>query len=89
MALGTFAIGTEGFMIAPLLPSLAEDLSVGLVAAGHNEAANDGERRSCRRAHDRRHERKVESAQGPRGDVDRRDGRERGPRDARHVHAWP
>jgi len=34
MALGTFAIGTEGFMIAPLLPSLAEDLSVGLVAAG-------------------------------------------------------
>src|SRR5580704_8068277 len=33
-ALGTFAIGTEGFMIAPLLPSLAEDLSVGLVAAG-------------------------------------------------------
>src|SRR5260370_3251927 len=34
MALGTFAIGTEGFMIAPLLPSLAEDLSVGLVTAG-------------------------------------------------------
>ena len=34
MALGTFAIGTEGFMIAPLLPSLAEDLSVGFVAAG-------------------------------------------------------
>jgi predicted MFS family arabinose efflux permease len=34
MALGTFAIGTEGFMIAPLLPNLAEDLSVGLVAAG-------------------------------------------------------
>jgi predicted MFS family arabinose efflux permease len=33
-ALGTFAIGTEGFMIAPLLPSLAQDLSVGLVAAG-------------------------------------------------------
>ena len=27
MALGTFAIGTEGFMIAPLLPNLAEDLS--------------------------------------------------------------
>jgi predicted MFS family arabinose efflux permease len=34
MAIGTFAIGTEGFMIAPLLPNLAEDLSVGLVAAG-------------------------------------------------------
>ena len=34
MALGTFAIGTEGFMIAPLLPNLAEDLSVGLVTAG-------------------------------------------------------
>lgn len=34
MALGTFAIGTEGFMIAPLLPNLARELSVGLVAAG-------------------------------------------------------
>jgi predicted MFS family arabinose efflux permease len=34
MALGTFAIGTEGFMIAPLLPDLAQDLSVSLVAAG-------------------------------------------------------
>jgi predicted MFS family arabinose efflux permease len=34
MALGTFAIGTEGFMIAPLLPNLAEDLSVSLVVAG-------------------------------------------------------
>jgi predicted MFS family arabinose efflux permease len=33
-ALGTFAIGTEGFMIAPLLPSLAQDLSVSLTAAG-------------------------------------------------------
>lgn len=33
-ALGTFAIGTEGFMIAPLLPNLAQDLSVSLVAAG-------------------------------------------------------
>lgn len=33
-ALGTFAIGTEGFMIAPLLPTLAQDLSVSLVAAG-------------------------------------------------------
>jgi predicted MFS family arabinose efflux permease len=34
MALVTFAIGTEGFMIAPLLPDLAQDLSVSLVAAG-------------------------------------------------------
>lgn len=34
MALGTFAIGTEGFMIAPLLPKMAEDLSVSLVTAG-------------------------------------------------------
>jgi len=33
-ALGTFAIGTEGFMIAPLLPRLAQDLSVSLIAAG-------------------------------------------------------
>ena len=33
-ALGTFAIGTEGFMIAPLLPNLSQDLSVSLVAAG-------------------------------------------------------
>jgi len=34
MALGTFAIGTEGFMIAPLLPSLAGDLAVSVAAAG-------------------------------------------------------
>jgi predicted MFS family arabinose efflux permease len=34
LALGTFAIGTEGFMIAPLLPDLAGDLSVSLVSAG-------------------------------------------------------
>ena len=34
MALGTFAIGTEGFMIAPLLPSLAGDLKVSVPAAG-------------------------------------------------------
>jgi predicted MFS family arabinose efflux permease len=34
LALGTFAIGTEGFMIAPLLPDLAHDLSVSLVSAG-------------------------------------------------------
>jgi predicted MFS family arabinose efflux permease len=33
-ALGTFAIGTEGFMIAPLLPRLAQDLSVSLAGAG-------------------------------------------------------
>jgi predicted MFS family arabinose efflux permease len=34
LALGTFAIGTEGFMIAPLLPDLARDLSVSLARAG-------------------------------------------------------
>lgn len=34
LALATFAIGTEGFMIAPLLPNLARDLSVSLVSAG-------------------------------------------------------
>ena len=34
LALGTFAIGTEGFMIAPLLPGMAADLSVSLSAAG-------------------------------------------------------
>ena len=33
-SLGTFAIGTEGFMIAPLLPDLARDLCVSLVGAG-------------------------------------------------------
>jgi hypothetical protein len=38
MALGTFSIGTEGFMIAPVLPNLAEDLSVSVVAAGQPEA---------------------------------------------------
>ena len=35
LAVGTFAVGTEGFMIAGLLPTLARDLNVGLVAAGH------------------------------------------------------
>jgi predicted MFS family arabinose efflux permease len=35
LALGSFAIGTEGFMIAGLLPALARDLDVGLPAAGH------------------------------------------------------
>ena len=34
MALGTFAIGTEGFMIAPLLPRLAGDLQVSVAEAG-------------------------------------------------------
>ncbi|SEC96649.1 MFS transporter [Bradyrhizobium erythrophlei] len=34
MALGTFAIGTESFMIAPLLPKIAADLSVSVSAAG-------------------------------------------------------
>lgn len=34
-ALGAFAIGTEGFMIAGLLPTLARDLDVDLPAAGH------------------------------------------------------
>lgn len=35
LALGTFAIGTEAFMIAPLLPGMAADLGVGVAAAGH------------------------------------------------------
>ncbi|MGZ5900624.1 MAG: MFS transporter [Reyranella sp.] len=35
LTLGAFAIGTEGFMIAGLLPALAHDLDVGLPAAGH------------------------------------------------------
>lgn len=35
LTLGAFAIGTEGFMIAGLLPSVARDLNVGLPAAGH------------------------------------------------------
>jgi predicted MFS family arabinose efflux permease len=34
LALGTFAIGTEGFMIAPLLPDLSRDLSVSIASAG-------------------------------------------------------
>ncbi|MFQ6242655.1 MFS transporter [Sinorhizobium meliloti] len=32
LALGTFAIGTEGFMIAPLLPTIARDLGMSLSA---------------------------------------------------------
>ena len=35
LTLGAFAIGTEGFMIAGLLPALARDLNVGLAATGH------------------------------------------------------
>jgi predicted MFS family arabinose efflux permease len=34
LTLGAFSIGTEGFMIAGLLPILARDLNVGLSAAG-------------------------------------------------------
>lgn len=34
LALGTFAVGTESFMIAGLLPDMAADLSVSVVAAG-------------------------------------------------------
>ena len=34
LTLGVFSIGTEGFMIAGLLPALAHDLNVGLSAAG-------------------------------------------------------
>lgn len=33
MSLGAFAIGTEGFMIAPLLPQIANDLALSLSAA--------------------------------------------------------
>jgi predicted MFS family arabinose efflux permease len=35
LTLGAFAVGTEGFMIAGLLPALARDLNVGLPAVGH------------------------------------------------------
>jgi predicted MFS family arabinose efflux permease len=35
LSLGAFVIGTEGFMIAGLLPALAHDLDVGPPAAGH------------------------------------------------------
>src|SRR5580704_6064875 len=34
LALGTFAIGTEGFILAPLRADLADDLAVSLVTAG-------------------------------------------------------
>ena len=35
LALGTFAIGAEGFVISSLLPQIAHDTDVGLVAAGY------------------------------------------------------
>ena len=34
LALGTFAVGTEGFMIAAVLPGIASDLAVSVQAAG-------------------------------------------------------
>jgi predicted MFS family arabinose efflux permease len=34
LTLGAFAVGTEGFMIAGLLPAMARDLNVGLAAIG-------------------------------------------------------
>jgi predicted MFS family arabinose efflux permease len=34
LALGTFAIGTEGFMISPLLPGIGADLAVSIATAG-------------------------------------------------------
>ena len=34
LALGTFAVGTEGFITAALLPGIASDLTVSLQAAG-------------------------------------------------------
>ncbi len=34
LALGAFAVGTEGFMIAAILPKIASDLSVGITTAG-------------------------------------------------------
>lgn len=34
LALGAFAIGTEGFMLAGLLPIIAKDLSISIAAAG-------------------------------------------------------
>src|SRR5882757_5091772 len=55
----------------------------------HDKAPDDWKRRTRRRADDRGHERKVEPAQGPGGDVDRRDGQERGAGSAWDVHAWP
>src|SRR5690348_12142545 len=34
LALGTFAVGTESFMIAAILPAIARDLGVGVAATG-------------------------------------------------------
>ncbi|HVJ54065.1 MAG TPA: MFS transporter [Aliidongia sp.] len=34
LALGAFAVGTEGFMIAAILPRIASDLSISIAAAG-------------------------------------------------------
>jgi predicted MFS family arabinose efflux permease len=34
LALGTFAVGTESFVVAPLLPAIGRDLGVPIVAAG-------------------------------------------------------
>ena len=34
LAVGTFAVGTEGFMVAAILPRIAADLTVSLQAAG-------------------------------------------------------
>lgn len=34
LAAGTFAIGTEGFMIAPLLPVIAQSLNRSLIETG-------------------------------------------------------
>ncbi|WP_062378592.1 MFS transporter [Pseudomonas abietaniphila] len=34
LALGTFAVGTESFMIAGLLPGMAKDLGVSVATAG-------------------------------------------------------
>jgi predicted MFS family arabinose efflux permease len=34
LALGTFAVGTESFMIAGLLPGMAKDLDVSVATAG-------------------------------------------------------
>jgi hypothetical protein len=42
LSLGAFAIGTEGFMIAGLLPALAHDLDVGLPAARSERAKSEG-----------------------------------------------
>jgi predicted MFS family arabinose efflux permease len=39
LALGTFAVGAEGFMIAGILPSIATDLSVSVSVAGQLVAA--------------------------------------------------